>query len=632
MLDERAARASSPLILARPRLGAVRRSLRETAAAAPAAVWVGAIVVTSAVVRFVLAGGSVAPWIIPDELIYSELAKSLARSGRFLVRGEAFSVWSFGPVYPLLVAPAYRFAGTVAQAYVIVKAVNCMFFSSAAIPAYLLASRLVRRSSAVAAAAFAVAVPSGIYTTKIMTESVSYPLFLWAFLAMVSMLERPTARRQLYALGSIVLATLCRAQMVALLPALLCSIALVAGYEGWLVAGRISGRELVRQLRVFRTTWLTLGFALTAAFAGAVVKGITFADLLGGHTVLFERIRPLDAPRWFVYHAAELALYIGVIPVAAAILLAPALVRRDGPRSERVFALTAAATAGALLALVAVYASQPNMAPHVYDRYTFYIAPLLLVAFFAWLEHGAPRPRRRARVATAVACVLPLAVPYGELLNGREWGVSSSTVALVPWVGIHGLTGTSLSVFVLVALFSAAFGRLFLRANGKRAAAVLATAVAMNFFAISFAAYARNGQVAEIARGLGVGASPGWVDAAVGPDADVIEIWSGRMRGLRGPYALWETDLFNASVGRLYHLRAPLPDDSPSAKVVVRRSQLVSPGRGPLVAGYVVTDASVPVDADLVAADRLTGLMLYHVQGPVRLRAHSASASGASSG
>ena len=48
-----------------------------------------------------------------DELIYSELAKSFAASGRFLVRGQAnFGV---GLVYPALISPAWRLFGADAR-------------------------------------------------------------------------------------------------------------------------------------------------------------------------------------------------------------------------------------------------------------------------------------------------------------------------------------------------------------------------------------------------------------------------------------------------------------------------------------------------------------------------------------
>ena len=57
-----------------------------------------ALVVVSAAIRYVLARRIVAPWIMVDELIYSELAKSFADGGHFLIRGDTPRAYGF--VYP----------------------------------------------------------------------------------------------------------------------------------------------------------------------------------------------------------------------------------------------------------------------------------------------------------------------------------------------------------------------------------------------------------------------------------------------------------------------------------------------------------------------------------------------------
>src|SRR5262249_44622338 len=59
---------------------------RSLVRAIPAWAWVAGIVVFSAAIRFWLSRRMVAPWIMVDELIYSELAKSFAEHGRFLIR------------------------------------------------------------------------------------------------------------------------------------------------------------------------------------------------------------------------------------------------------------------------------------------------------------------------------------------------------------------------------------------------------------------------------------------------------------------------------------------------------------------------------------------------------------------
>jgi len=75
-------------------------AVRARAVSVPAWVWLAGIVVLSAAFRIALARRMVAPWIMVDELIYSELAKSFAAHGSFLVRGV--SSHGYGFVYPML--------------------------------------------------------------------------------------------------------------------------------------------------------------------------------------------------------------------------------------------------------------------------------------------------------------------------------------------------------------------------------------------------------------------------------------------------------------------------------------------------------------------------------------------------
>ena len=69
---------------------AVRRlketKLGRTAGRVPAWAWLTVLVVGSALFRFQLSRDSLAPWIFVDELIYSELAKSIADGGDLLIR------------------------------------------------------------------------------------------------------------------------------------------------------------------------------------------------------------------------------------------------------------------------------------------------------------------------------------------------------------------------------------------------------------------------------------------------------------------------------------------------------------------------------------------------------------------
>ena len=58
--------------------------MREKARAVPAWAWLGALVAVSTAVRFGFARHMVGPWIMIDEIVYSELAKSVR--GKRVVR------------------------------------------------------------------------------------------------------------------------------------------------------------------------------------------------------------------------------------------------------------------------------------------------------------------------------------------------------------------------------------------------------------------------------------------------------------------------------------------------------------------------------------------------------------------
>ena len=173
----------SPMTVGRPRVGGL-----------PPWVWLAGIVAASSAVHIALAHRVVTPWIMVDELVYSELAKSLASNGHFLVRDVPSNGYGF--IYPALIAPAFGLFGSVPRAYAVAKDINAVVMSLAAIPAYLLARRLVAPRQALIAAFLSLAIPSLLYTGMLMTENAFYPLFLVTALVLVLTLERPTATRQ----------------------------------------------------------------------------------------------------------------------------------------------------------------------------------------------------------------------------------------------------------------------------------------------------------------------------------------------------------------------------------------------------------------------------------------------------
>ena len=129
----------------------------DRARAVPAWGWLAAIVVLSFALRAWLARGMVAPFIMVDELIYSELGRSIAAGDGFEVRDAPAG--GFSLVYPLLISPAYALFDALPDAYAAVKTLNALLMSLAAVPTYLLARRLLAPSLSLLAAVLAVALP-----------------------------------------------------------------------------------------------------------------------------------------------------------------------------------------------------------------------------------------------------------------------------------------------------------------------------------------------------------------------------------------------------------------------------------------------------------------------------------------
>ncbi len=81
----------------------------------PAWGWLAAIVALSFALRAWLARGPFGPFIMVDELIYSELARSFAAGDGFRIRDVPAT--GFGVVYPVLISPAYALFDALPTAY-----------------------------------------------------------------------------------------------------------------------------------------------------------------------------------------------------------------------------------------------------------------------------------------------------------------------------------------------------------------------------------------------------------------------------------------------------------------------------------------------------------------------------------
>jgi 4-amino-4-deoxy-L-arabinose transferase-like glycosyltransferase len=562
--------------------------------------WLAGLVAASFAVRAWLARDMVGPFIMVDELIYAELARSLANSGELLVRDTSSP--GYGIVYPALLSPVYVLFDGLTEAYSAVKTLNALVMSLAAVPAYFLARRVVGPWLSLLAALLAVSLPSLVYTGTVMTENVFYPVFLAVSLVFVLTLENPTPARQVLLLAGIGLAFATRAQAVALVPAVLTAPLLLALFR----------RESLRAtLRPFR--WLYAAAVGGAALVLVVqlARGRSLSDLFGAYSVVGESdYDPLEVLRYFLYHVAELDLYLGIVPVAATIVLA-ARARSLDPPLQALLAVALSATFWLVLA-VSIFASE--FAQRIQERNLFVVTPLFLVLLIAWVDRGALRPRVLTAVAAAVAAALVLAIPFERFI---ETSALSDTLMLLPWWNVQDhvtLDWVAELALLLAVALAAAFALV-----PRRYALVLPLVVLAYYAAVFHPIWAGKHGIRQASAGAvfqGIrGVQRDWIDSALPDDARASVLWTGRA----DRFTVNQNEFFNRAVGDVYYTRQPTPGGVGEREVLIDpRNGLVRLTTGAaLQADYLLADGSITPDGEVVARDDLLGTTLWRIGGEV---------------
>ncbi len=441
------------------------------------------------------------PRIFGDELIYWELSRGFAWTGHFTVRGGAAP--GYGVVYPALLGLAQRVGGSQVAAYAVAQALNAVIFSLAAVPVYALASRVLRRRQALFAGLLAVVLPSCVYTSAIMTENAFYPLFMTSVLLMVRALEHPSARRQLLVVAAVAVTFLARAQAVVLLPSYLVAAVLSA-------VALSQGRRRSALAASVRQQAPTIALLVVAGLAATATRG---RSTLGPYHVLVAAYSPRLLAHWALANMADIELYMGVIPLAAfAVLLAQTFSSASlSPELRRLVILTACVGAGLLATVAALSASQYGLG-RVHERNLFYLVPLVLITFLAWLDAGLPRPRRTATAIAFVAALLPLTIPSFAVKTSGE-----DAIALVWWDRTNLRPALAVVGMALLAAIAAA---VFLFSRRSRAMVCLCLA--------ALAVTLTGGELRAAADAAKYGrawSNSGWIDSAVGANARVVAIW-----------------------------------------------------------------------------------------------------------
>ena len=529
------------------------------------------------------------PRIFGDELIYWELARGFAWTGHFTVRSGSSP--RYGVVYPALLATAQRIGNNQASAYAIAQGLNALVFALTAVPAYAIASRVLTRRQALLAAALTAVVPSCVLTSAIMTENAFYPLFVTSVLFMVRALERSSTTRQLLVILAAAMTFLTRAQAVVILPSYLLAAVLLAVLSS-------PGRRLPALTRSLRQHAPTVAVLVLSGVAALAIRG---PSTLGPYHVLITSYGLKPLVRWGLANLADLELYLGVIPLGALGVLLVLALRTSAISAElrRLVILTACLGFG-LFATVAVLSASRYGLGRTHERNVFYLAPLILICFLAWLEGGLPRPRGTAVSVAVALAVLPLTLPISAVATSS----GEDGLALVTWQDHGVMPGRAMHEMAVIAAFAA-----FVFLVSRRRAVMLGTCLAaLTIVLIVGERHVIRGSPTDAAW-----QDRGWIDRAVGPDAQVVALWTATSGSQGSRIAnVWADEFFNRSVRDVASSDGPLPDGLPIERLKIRPDgclQATLPFR-PL---YAVVETTEHLTAPVVAVNPWTRSVLYRL-------------------
>ena len=556
---------------------------------------VGVLVAISAYVRWLGARSVPSPWFTPDEQTYGLIGESLWRHGRYEILGHESQFLSL--VYPLLAGLPLRM-GDAERGYAILKGVQAVAMTLAAVPVYLWGRTLVRRGWALVAAGLTLCLPALAFTGFVMTEVAFYPIFCLAAWVLARALARPTTVSQGLAVAAIALAVATRLQAIVFVPAVVLAVALVLLFE----------RSGPRAARRYVVLLVGLG-ALTAAWL-AVQRG----QALGAYGVTGHVSYGLrDAVRFVLYHLADLLLLTAFVPVlATTIVAAHAFAGREESAEVRAYVATTVALVAGVVGQVGLFASR--LLGRLAERNLIGLAPLAFLGFAIWLDRRCPRPRIVAAVTGAIAIGLLAYLPPSFVSAAAE----PDAFSVIP---LYRLRVDDPSTDIRLVLVLAAAGAVALLLLWPREARwLLALAVGGT---LALASIPVTHVVAKQARDfqrITVGPDRTWIDSRV--DGSAVYVYGGEL-DWSGGAPPWQNVFWNRRIDRVYSLGGrkilgPMPT-TPVARAPDGR--LVTAAGRPIRARWVVAaEGYVAIVGRKVADARDTGLSLWEVEPPVRVR------------
>jgi hypothetical protein len=245
-----------------------------------------------------------------------------------------------------------------------------------------------------------------------------------------------------------------------------------------------------------------------------------------------------------------------------------------------------------------------------FERYVFYLLPLVFLAFFVLAERGVPRRVTYAAVSLGFAG-LALVVPFASLAL-TPFSFDSPTLSAVETLGRWTSQGDA-AALVAAGGVLAALGAVALR----RRPLVLGVLSVVLAFLVGIAGYAGDRRMTHRTLASLAPAQPDWLERRDIREAHVLVLPGGSL------HSGWVLESWNRNVGRTFHL-GDLPNDPlPFTQVGLTGDGTVADGAGRAIRSrhLVVNDFGTQIEPNGVRLERLDqGLSLYRLDGPLRVR------------
>jgi hypothetical protein len=539
------------------------------------------------------------PYIMPDELIYLELARNLAQGHGFSFRGEPMSFPTV--LFPLLLVPS-QWATDPDVAFRLAQLTSGLLMLAAALPIYRLARLMLPVGVALGVTTLAMVAPYTLYGHTVMTEGLFFLLFAATAHATVLAIAQPSWRHQAW-LGMVLgLAFFTKPQGMLLAAVVVATFLATEAWRRreapgfwrrlWAFWPAVATFGAIAALHVVRVAWENPGANLLAlsTYLGTYSGGLaglipfTWGHFWGAVAGIFGALA-LSAGFW------PLALFL---PFAWRAL-------RDGPLMERTLAAFTG-FAGVLLVGLAARNVALTYPPQVIERYCFYLAPLFLLGACV-VVYRREVPWRFGLVASAGLVALSAA----SMQRATSTYVDTPAyMALYRPSLTFGWPTTTVLVSALALGFLAVLAWLWRRGNSHAAWAMALV------YGLTLTASSLYGQVTLSRRYDHERPFVAWVQAHTGPDQPIALISDGLPFI---PTVL--TDAFSRQPIRQVYMERPMAAWLEKRLTRLPDGELVELSRLPDGA-RVVAHRDVALDLPVLA--RRGDITIYEKRGRVRLK------------